>query len=118
MKDVHSLVSATLHDMMTGKKPLSSQLKAGTFSEYGFSFGTDKWGGVRPFLTTDELAKALQVSVRTLERCREDCIGPRSIKVGHQFRYPIAELDAWVRKSLQQQDAAESPETLPDSKGV
>jgi len=92
---------------------LGNKVKKDCNSYYGFGF---KHPVPRPFLSAHELAKALSVSEPTLERWRRQGLGPPFIKVGNKrIRYPITELDLWVRKSLINQDSAESATTTKDT---
>ena len=79
-----------------------------TTSLYGFQ---GKPGS--KFLTTKELAAELKISVKKLERMRNDGSGPPFIRVGkNQIRYLKICLDAWVKEQLENApcDAAEVPQ--------
>jgi excisionase family DNA binding protein len=47
-------------------------------------------------LTQQQLAAELQVSLRTLERWRQEGNGPAFIRVGRAPRYRRADIDAWL----------------------
>jgi excisionase family DNA binding protein len=47
-------------------------------------------------LTQQQLADELEVSVRTLERWRQQGTGPAFIRVGRSPRYRRADLDPWL----------------------
>jgi excisionase family DNA binding protein len=49
-------------------------------------------------LTQHQLADELQVSVRTLERWRQEGTGPAFIQVGRSPRYRRADVDAWLEQ--------------------
>jgi excisionase family DNA binding protein len=49
-------------------------------------------------LTQQQLADELQVSVRTLERWRQEGTGPAFIQVGRSPRYRRADVDAWLEQ--------------------
>jgi excisionase family DNA binding protein len=49
-------------------------------------------------LTQQQLADELQVSVRTLERWRQEGTGPAFIQVGRAPRYRRADVDAWLEQ--------------------
>jgi excisionase family DNA binding protein len=49
-------------------------------------------------LTQQQLADELQVSVRTLERWRQEGSGPAFIQVGRSPRYRRADVDAWLEQ--------------------
>ena len=51
-------------------------------------------------LTTDEVAERLRVNPCTIRRWRLDDVGPRFVKVGHIYRYPTDELEAWIGESV------------------
>ena len=51
-------------------------------------------------LTTEEVATRLRVNPCTVRRWRLDDVGPRFLKVGNIYRYPAAELDAWIAESV------------------
>ena len=50
-----------------------------------------------PYLTRDELAKQLDVTVRTLERWRSEGKGPPVTLKGHVPIYRIEAVQAWLR---------------------
>lgn len=50
-------------------------------------------------LTPPEAAAFLQVHFRTLENWRADGSGPPFVRAGHQIRYPIDGLVAWLMVS-------------------
>jgi excisionase family DNA binding protein len=49
-------------------------------------------------LTQQLLAEELQVSVRTLERWRQEGTGPAFIRVGRSPRYRRSDVDAWLER--------------------
>jgi excisionase family DNA binding protein len=49
-------------------------------------------------LTQRQLADELQVSLRTLERWRQEGTGPAFIRVGRSPRYRRADIDAWLER--------------------
>jgi excisionase family DNA binding protein len=49
-------------------------------------------------LTQQQLADELQVSVRTLERWRQEGTGPAFIRVGRSPRYRRSDIDAWLER--------------------
>jgi excisionase family DNA binding protein len=78
------------------KHELQAAAKLSAHSHYGF-VGTPN----RNFLTTKELAAELSVSIRQLERLRENGSGPTFIRVGKKHvRYLKVALDAWVEQQL------------------
>jgi len=80
---------------------LDEKIKSSHKSEYGFTSGKCKccpWIGL--FLTSRDLAKIMSVSVKTIERWRDEGGGPPYLKVSKQYRYPVVVLDKWVRESL------------------
>ena len=58
-------------------------------------------------LTQQQLADELQITVRTLERWRQEGTGPAFIRVGRSPRYRRADIDAWLER--QRRTGAESP---------
>ena len=48
-------------------------------------------------LTEKEVAKALKISEKTLQRYRTIKCGPPFLKLGTIVRYPIDKLDEWVK---------------------
>ena len=50
-----------------------------------------------PFLTTVEAARYLNMSTRTLEKCRSIGGGPRFRKFGRMVRYTAEDLDEWAK---------------------
>ena len=57
-------------------------------------------------LTQQQLADELQVSVRTLERWRQEGTGPAFIRVGRALRYRRADIDAWPNQQRRSQPEA------------
>jgi excisionase family DNA binding protein len=54
-------------------------------------------------LTQQQLADELEVSLRTLERWRQQGTGPAFIRVGRSPRYRRADIDAWLERQRQRQ---------------
>jgi excisionase family DNA binding protein len=52
-------------------------------------------------LTQQQLADELEVSLRTLERWRQQGTGPAFIRVGRSPRYRRADIDAWLERQRQ-----------------
>jgi excisionase family DNA binding protein len=50
-------------------------------------------------LTQQQVAEMLQVSVRTLERWRQNGSGPPFVKVGRSPRYRLADIERWLETS-------------------
>lgn len=50
-------------------------------------------------LTPRELSEHLGVNTETLYRWRKTGIGPRFVKVGGRYRYPLASVREWVEQS-------------------
>ncbi len=48
------------------------------------------------FLTPDDVAKLLHRSVRSLERDRQQGVGPRFVKLGRHVRYRLDDIEAWA----------------------
>jgi hypothetical protein len=99
-KEPSALVMGLVNEFWENQPPLSEKLKAECNSYYGFAAPKGEWGQLLPFLTPALLSEALAVSIKTLERLRNEGSGPAYIKVGKQIRYPIVELDNWVREVL------------------
>jgi excisionase family DNA binding protein len=51
-------------------------------------------------LTTEEVASRLRVNPCTIRRWRLDDVGPKFLKVGNIYRYPVDELEAWIAESV------------------
>jgi excisionase family DNA binding protein len=49
-------------------------------------------------LTQQQLAEELQITVRTLERWRQEGTGPAFIWVGRSPRYRRSDIDAWLEQ--------------------
>jgi excisionase family DNA binding protein len=49
-------------------------------------------------LTQQQLAHELQVSLRTLERWRQEGTGPAFIRIGRFPRYRRSDIDAWLER--------------------
>lgn len=119
MKKPSAFVMGQVHDFIANQATMGEKFKAENNSYYGFVATKGNWGPFSsPFLTPAHLAKALGVSVKTLERLRMSGGGPKFIKVSKQVRYPIVELDNWVRENLMQQDSPESLGVDGDSAGL
>lgn len=65
---------------------------------------------ISELLTTDEVAARFRVNPSTVRRWRLDGVGPRHVRIGSIYRYPLALLDEWVRESI--------AGSLPDREGV
>jgi excisionase family DNA binding protein len=52
-------------------------------------------------LTQQQLADELEVSLRTLERWRQQGKGPAFLRVGRSPRYRRADIEAWLDKQRQ-----------------
>ena len=61
-------------------------------------------------LTQDQLAARLHLSVRTLERMRQEGSGPRFSKLGKKILYRWADVEAWL--------ADRSYSSTADAKGL
>ena len=51
-------------------------------------------------LTTEEVAERFRVNPSTVRRWRLDGVGPRHVRIGSVYRYPLALLDEWIRKNI------------------
>lgn len=58
-----------------------------------------------PFLTLSELAARLSVSQQTLYDLRSQGRGPLGFRIGRELRFRASEVDAWLAR-LEQQDQA------------
>jgi excisionase family DNA binding protein len=54
-----------------------------------------------PMLTTAEVARRMRVTTGTVRRWRLDDVGPRFIQVGNIYRYPLDQLEAWMREKIE-----------------
>lgn len=61
--------------------------------------------GQPQYLTLQQVSDRFQVSVRTLRYWRTKGVGPKAILLEGSLRYPVNELDCWLRK---QQELSES----------
>ncbi len=52
--------------------------------------------GQATLLTTEQAAKRLGLSARTLERFRASGEGPEFVKMGRAVRYTVAKLNEWL----------------------
>jgi excisionase family DNA binding protein len=57
----------------------------------------------RGLLTQQQLADELQVSMRTLERWRQEGTGPAFVRVGRSLRYRRSDIDAWLERQRRSQ---------------
>jgi excisionase family DNA binding protein len=66
--------------------------------------GQPPWGQMtEELLTQQQLADELQVSVRTLERWRQEGTGPAFVRVGRSPRYRRSDIDAWLDRQRRSQ---------------
>ena len=49
------------------------------------------------FLTFQEIAKRLNIPLRTLYEYNKKGIGPKAIKIGRHLRVSDSDLDAWLK---------------------
>lgn len=105
LTDIHAASTAELKHVLA--LDMAKKKKAAE-SYYGF---IAQHGKCIPFLTPKQLAKALAVSLKTLERQRRAKTGPPFIKMEKHVRYPIVELDRWVRENLITADSPKSSTT-------
>jgi excisionase family DNA binding protein len=54
------------------------------------------------YLTTDEVAKTLGVSVPTLKRWRRIGYGCPHVKAGHKVLYKVSDLTSWLDSTKRQ----------------
>ena len=52
------------------------------------------------FMTTNEVAARMRVNPCTVRRWRLDDVGPRYLRVGGIYRYPVADLEEWISESV------------------
>jgi hypothetical protein len=65
---------------------------------------------MEPVQSEDDAAKALNVSVRTLQRWRVEGRGPRFVKMGKKVGYTAADLHAYVDGCRRQSTSERGPE--------
>lgn len=51
-------------------------------------------------IRTEEVAERLNVHPSTVRRWRLDGVGPRFLRIGKLYRYPSADLEAWIAESI------------------
>jgi len=61
------------------------------------------------FLSTNDAAKRLSLSPRTLESLRTKGGGPRFVRLGRRIAYPESELEAWAMRGLRSSTADTEP---------
>jgi excisionase family DNA binding protein len=61
-------------------------------------------------ITEDEAAKALNVSVRTLQRWRVEGRGPGHVKMGKKVGYTGRDLERYVERCRRQSTSQSAPE--------
>ena len=49
------------------------------------------------FLTPDDTAKLLHRSIRSLERDRQQGVGPKFVKLGRHVLYRLEDIEIWAR---------------------
>lgn len=54
----------------------------------------------KDYLTSKDVAAALDVSQITVSRWRKKGYGPAWLKIGGVFRYPRAEFEAWMAEHM------------------
>ena len=52
------------------------------------------------YLTVQQLADLLQVSVSTIYQWRHQGAGPRGLRVGRYLRFPLREVEAFLEKRM------------------
>lgn len=57
----------------------------------------------REYLTTEDLAELLQVSVQTVRSWRFHRTGPRGVRLGRRVRYRRVDVDRWVEANARAQ---------------
>jgi excisionase family DNA binding protein len=64
---------------------------------------------IPPYLSERQVAEALNLSVRTLQRWRLEGRGPLFVRIGRAVRYPQSEIEKFLKSMLRQStsDAAE-----------
>lgn len=55
---------------------------------------------ISDLLTTEEVAARFRVNPSTVRRWRLDGVGPRHVRIGSVYRYPLALLNEFVRESV------------------
>lgn len=104
MKKPSAFVIAAVENFMANKPGLGEKFKSEYQSYYGFvAAKVTKEPFAAPFVSAHHLAASLDVSLKSLERLRMSGGGPPYIKVRKQVRYPIVELDNWIRENLTDQ---------------
>jgi len=65
-----------------------------------------------PLLTQDDAAARWLISPRTVERWRQQRVGPRYLKLGGRVLYRLSDIEAWELSRLRSstKDAEELPE--------
>lgn len=109
MQKLEDFKSASADEILAFLKKDEAAKKQTAVSYYGF---VAKHGKNIPFLTPAQLSKALSVSLKTLERWRKSDTGPAYTRLATgRIRYPIVELDKWVREHTVEPDSPESATT-------
>jgi predicted DNA-binding transcriptional regulator AlpA len=83
-------------------KHVVEQLTA-RFSQAGLGFQS---GSDQRVLTEREAARRIGMSVQTLRKWRAKGEGPRHVKMGKSIRYPVAEIDGFIRGQLDERRKA------------
>ena len=65
-------------------------------------------------LTTEEAARYLRLSPRTLERYRVTGEGPRFLKIGRRVLYRQSDLDEWLKNKSRRSTSDPGPDPDPD----
>ena len=65
-------------------------------------------------LTTEEAARYLRLSARTLERYRVTGEGPRFLKIGRRVLYRQSDLDGWLKNKSRRSTSDPGPGPGPD----
>jgi hypothetical protein len=109
MQKLADFKSASADEILAFLKQDEAAKKQTAASYYGF---VAKHGKNIPFLTPAEVSKALSVSLKTLERWRKGKNGPNFMRTATgRIRYPIVELEQWVRQNMTHPDSPESTAT-------
>jgi hypothetical protein len=101
-------VTTTRTDRWVGSPPPPNHDDA-VLTAHGLAWDTIYADRLDDWLSEDETARRLDVSVVELAHWRDERDGPRFDQVGHDYRYRVDRVDAWLngkRRTLRESDSA------------
>jgi predicted DNA-binding transcriptional regulator AlpA len=93
-------------------------VSGGTLLDRGGSIMSVKFPLPLPFLRTQEAARFIGLSYRTLEKYRMSGTGPKYMKIGGRIVYAVKDLREWAERSARRATSDPGRTTIPPAKPV